>query len=146
LHQSALLFIILWKLLNFKNYWKLRYSEKNVIWTDEVSRNHLLLENNPFLKLLLSPVGGLGRGVLFWHCPSFRLSEFLFRASSLQLLAGIQRNFMGIINMKRRWAPVGLFQSDTLTQSYGPWLIMQYAYRVKIVSMLLLCNYWLEFN
>jgi hypothetical protein len=23
---------------------------------------------------------------------------------------------------------------------------MQYAYRVKIVSVLLLCNYWLEFN
>jgi glycerol-3-phosphate cytidylyltransferase-like family protein len=41
---------------------------------------------------------------------------------------------------------VGLLQSDPLTQSYGPWLVMQYAYRVKIVSALLLCNYWLEFN
>jgi glycerol-3-phosphate cytidylyltransferase-like family protein len=41
---------------------------------------------------------------------------------------------------------VALFQSDTLTQSYGSWLVMQYAYRAKIVSALLLCNYWLEFN
>jgi hypothetical protein len=39
---------------------------------------------------------------------------------------------------------VALFRSDTLTQSYGPWLVMQYAYRAIIVSMLLLCNYWLE--
>jgi hypothetical protein len=41
---------------------------------------------------------------------------------------------------------VGLFLSDTLTQSYGPLLVMQYAYRVKFVSVLLLCSYWLEFN
>jgi hypothetical protein len=30
-----------------------------------------------------------------------RPSEFRFRSSSLQQLAGIQRNFMGIINIKR---------------------------------------------
>jgi hypothetical protein len=41
---------------------------------------------------------------------------------------------------------VGLFRSDTLTQSYGPWLVMQYECRVKIASALLLCNFWLEFN
>jgi hypothetical protein len=41
---------------------------------------------------------------------------------------------------------VALFRSDTLTQSYGPWLVMQYAYRAKIFTALLLCNYWLEFN
>jgi hypothetical protein len=41
---------------------------------------------------------------------------------------------------------VNLLQSDPLTQSYGPLLVMQYAYRVKIVSTLLLCYYWLEFN
>jgi glycerol-3-phosphate cytidylyltransferase-like family protein len=41
---------------------------------------------------------------------------------------------------------VALFRSDTLTQRYGPWLVMQYAYRAKIISALLLCNYWLEFN
>jgi hypothetical protein len=39
---------------------------------------------------------------------------------------------------------VGLFRSDTSTQSYGPWLVMQYAYRARIVSALLLCNYWLN--
>jgi glycerol-3-phosphate cytidylyltransferase-like family protein len=38
---------------------------------------------------------------------------------------------------------VSLFRSDTLAQSYGPWLVMQYAYRAIIVSVLLLCNYWL---
>jgi hypothetical protein len=78
--------------------------------------------------------------------PIVRPSEFHFRTSSLQLMAGIQRNFMGIINIKRRCAYVGLFRSNTFTQSYGPWLVMQYAYRVKMVSALLLCNYWLEFN
>jgi hypothetical protein len=36
--------------------------------------------------------------------PSIRRSEFRFRASSLQLLTGIQRKFMGIINIKRRCA------------------------------------------
>jgi hypothetical protein len=41
---------------------------------------------------------------------------------------------------------VTLFWSDTLTQSYGSWLVMQYAYRAKIISTLLLCNYWLEIN
>jgi glycerol-3-phosphate cytidylyltransferase-like family protein len=41
---------------------------------------------------------------------------------------------------------IGLFQSDPLTQSYGPWLVMRYAYRAKIVFALLLCNYWLEFE
>jgi hypothetical protein len=41
---------------------------------------------------------------------------------------------------------VCLFQSDTLTQIYGPWLVMQYAYIEKIFSALILCNYWLEFN
>jgi glycerol-3-phosphate cytidylyltransferase-like family protein len=41
---------------------------------------------------------------------------------------------------------VGLFRSDPLTQSNGPWLVMQYAYRAIIISMLLLCNYLLEFN
>jgi hypothetical protein len=41
---------------------------------------------------------------------------------------------------------IGLFRSDTVTQSYGPWLVMQYANKAIIVSALLLCNYWLEFN
>jgi hypothetical protein len=41
---------------------------------------------------------------------------------------------------------MGLFWSDPLTQSYGPWLVMQYAYRAIIISALLLCNYWLEFH
>jgi hypothetical protein len=41
---------------------------------------------------------------------------------------------------------VALFRSDFLTQSYDPWLVMQYAYKAKLVSVLLLCNYWLEFN
>jgi hypothetical protein len=41
---------------------------------------------------------------------------------------------------------VGLFRSGTLTPSYFPWLVMQYAYRAKIVSVQPLCNYWLEFN
>jgi hypothetical protein len=35
---------------------------------------------------------------------------------------------------------------QTLTQSFGPWLVMQYAYRAKIVYALLLCNYWQEIN
>jgi hypothetical protein len=52
--------------------------------------------------------------------PSIRPSEFCFRSSSLQLLAGIQRNFMGIINIKKNAHIVGLFRSDPLTQSYGP--------------------------
>jgi hypothetical protein len=41
---------------------------------------------------------------------------------------------------------VSLFRSDTLTQSFGPWLVMHNAYRVKVVSALLLCYYGLEFN
>jgi hypothetical protein len=41
---------------------------------------------------------------------------------------------------------VALFRSGPLTQSNGPWLVMQYAYRAIIISMLLLCNYLLEFN
>jgi hypothetical protein len=41
---------------------------------------------------------------------------------------------------------VALFQSETLTHRYGPWLVMQYAYRTIFVSALLFCNYWLEFN
>jgi hypothetical protein len=40
---------------------------------------------------------------------------------------------------------LALFRSDTLIKSYGPWLVMQYTYRAKIDSALLLCNYWLEF-
>jgi hypothetical protein len=44
-------------------------------------------------------------------------SKFRFRTSSLQLLAGILRNFMGIISIKRRWAycwlvPVRHFNSE----------------------------------
>jgi hypothetical protein len=57
-----------------------------------------------------------------------------------------QQNFMEIINIKRDAHIVSLFRSDPLTQSYGPWLVMHYAYRVKIVSALLLYNYWLKFN
>jgi hypothetical protein len=41
---------------------------------------------------------------------------------------------------------VALFWSDTLTQSYGPWLLMQYAYSAIIFSVLLLSNYWLKLN
>jgi hypothetical protein len=41
---------------------------------------------------------------------------------------------------------VALFRSDTLTQCYGPWLVMQYTYRTIIVSARLLCNHRLEFN
>ncbi|XP_060561263.1 DNA-directed RNA polymerases I and III subunit RPAC1-like [Ruditapes philippinarum] len=49
--------------------------------------------------------------------PSVHPSEFRFRASSQQLLAGIQGNFMGIINIKRRCAyrclvPVIPFNSE----------------------------------
>jgi hypothetical protein len=43
-----------------------------------------------------------------------------FHPSSLQLLAGIQQNFMEIINIKRSEHIVCLFQSDPSTQSYGP--------------------------
>jgi hypothetical protein len=41
---------------------------------------------------------------------------------------------------------VALFRSVNLTQSYSPCLVMQYAYRAKIIFALLHCNYWLEFN
>jgi hypothetical protein len=41
---------------------------------------------------------------------------------------------------------IALMGSDILTQSYGPWLFMQYAYRKIFVSVLLPCYYWLEFN
>ncbi|XP_060596966.1 uncharacterized protein LOC132750909 [Ruditapes philippinarum] len=58
--------------------------------------------------------GGYSFGVVR---PSIRPSEFRFRSSSLQLLAGIQRNFMRIINIKRRCAyrrlvPVRPFNSE----------------------------------
>jgi hypothetical protein len=127
-----------------------------------------------------------------------QIVSWLKRDQSLQLLAGIQHNCMGTFNSNRRcayrqlvpvrhfnselwsfisyavciyraiivsvlllcnywlefnetlWEPsiprgdvqiVALFQSDTLAQSYGPWLDMHYAYRTVIVSALLLCNY-----
>jgi hypothetical protein len=78
--------------------------------------------------------------------PSVRPSKFCFWASSLQLLAGTQWIFMGIINIKKRCDNIALLQSDLLTQSYGPWLVMHYTYRAKIVSSLILCNYWLKFK
>jgi hypothetical protein len=150
---------------------------------------------------LLSPADEIGMGYCFGVVrpsvlPSIHLSvRISFRASSLQLLAEIQRNFMGIINIKRRCAyrrlvPVKLFnsklwplisyalcvlsknrflatslqllagiqqnfvetflilrwdahivallRSDTLTQSYGPCSI----HRAKFVTPLLLCNFW----
>jgi hypothetical protein len=39
-----------------------------------------------------------------------------------------------------------LFRSDPSTQSYSPWLVMHYAYRAKVFSVLFLCNYSQEFN
>jgi hypothetical protein len=41
---------------------------------------------------------------------------------------------------------IALFRSDPSTQSYGPWLVMQYTYRAMIVSVLFLCNVWLKFK
>jgi hypothetical protein len=70
-----------------------------------------------------------------------------FRASSLQLLAGIQQNFMGMINTKMRCAYCRLVQVRPCnTKSYGPWLGLQYAYRAIIVFVLFLCKYWQEFS
>jgi hypothetical protein len=79
-----------------------------------------------------------------WLVMQYAYSKNRFRATSLQLPAGIQGNFMGTFNTKRRCAyrrlvPVRNFNSEL-------WPIISYAYRVKIVSVLLLCNYWLEFK
>jgi hypothetical protein len=41
---------------------------------------------------------------------------------------------------------VVLLRSDPSSQSYDPLLVMQYAYRVVIVSALSLCNRWQKFN
>jgi hypothetical protein len=41
---------------------------------------------------------------------------------------------------------VALFWSDLSIQSYGPRLVMQYAYGAIIVSVLFFCKYWLEFK
>jgi hypothetical protein len=49
-------------------------------------------------------------------------------------------------SIPRGVAHISPCSGQTLTQSYGPWLVIQYAYRAIIVSTLLLCNYWLEFN
>jgi hypothetical protein len=57
--------------------------------------------------------------------PPIRPSEFRFRSSSLHLLAGIQRNFMGTFNTKRicayrRLVPVRHFNSEL-------WPLISYA-------------------
>jgi hypothetical protein len=73
-------------------------------------------------------------------------SKNRFRSSSLRLLAGIQQNFMGTFNTKRRCAYRWLFP----VKHFNPelWPLISYAVCIwsKIVSALLFCNYWLEFN
>jgi hypothetical protein len=79
-------------------------------------------------------------------------NETLWEGSISRWESSISRGDAHIIGLFRSdpltrelW-PLISVRSDTITQRYGLWLIMQYAYRVIIVSVLLLCNYWLEFN
>jgi hypothetical protein len=68
-----------------------------------------------------------------------------FRAISLQQpMAWIQLTFLRTI--KPRWDShlVSLPRLDPSSPSYGPWSIMQYAFRGLIVSVLFLCNNWQE--
>jgi hypothetical protein len=60
--------------------------------------------------------------------PSIRPSEFRLRASSLQLLAGIQRNFMGTINTKKRLAYRRLVQVRPFNTELWPLIYLRYAY------------------
>jgi hypothetical protein len=69
-------------------------------------------------------------GRIFWWKKTLQINETLWEPS-------IPRGDVHIL---------ALFWSDHLTQSYGPWLVMQYAYRIIIVSAPLPCNYWQEFN
>jgi hypothetical protein len=102
------------------------YSRKHIVLTQKssyVSSNHLCLCT---LRSLITPANGIGRGNYFGVVPpSFRqfvrpstlLLEFRFRAISLQLLSGIQRNFMGTYNTKRncafrRLVPVRPFNTE----------------------------------
>jgi hypothetical protein len=67
-----------------------------------------------------------------------------FRTTSLQLLARIQRNFIGTFKTKKRCAYPRFVLVRHLKSEL--WPLISYAYWAIIVSTLLLCNYWLEFN
>jgi hypothetical protein len=90
----------------------------------------------------------IDRGILFWRCPSVRPSVCHPNFVSRLVLCNYWLKFNETLwesSISRGDAHIiALFQSNLLTQSYGSWLLMQYAYRAIIVSVLLLSNYWLE--
>jgi hypothetical protein len=81
-----------------------------------------LYKNEPEDGCLLSPSDEIGRGILFWRCPSVR-QKFV----SALFLCNCKLDFNDTL-----WEPsiprgdahfVVLFRSDFLTQSYGPLII-----------------------
>jgi hypothetical protein len=98
---------------------------------------------------ILSPFPVRAFNTELWPLISYTLcikSNNPFSSTSLDQLAGIQQNFMGTIKTKNRCAYRRFVPFRPSTQGYGPWLVMQNAYRGIIISVLFLYNHWHKFN